>query len=241
MAEKPQTSEVSASSPPLAPNSQVPAARNIQAPATVTGFDGSSLQITLHKLNGTNFHEWSQLVMLVIKGKGKVGYLTGEIVRPNIESTKYRLREAKNAIVMAWLVNSMEPKGGRTYLFYKTASEIWSVVQEIYSNLANTTQCFQVRSTIRSTKQGNNSVTEYYNILTELWQEMDLFHEITWECSANGRKYDQMVEKERIFDFLLLELCPTSQLYFYIIDHTFHWDSLSSINCYFKALCFICH
>jgi len=31
---------------------------------------------------------------------------------------------------------------------------------------------------------------------------MDLFHEITWECSGDGRKYDQMVEKEQIFDFL---------------------------------------
>lgn len=107
--------------------------------------------------------------MLVIKVKGKVGYLTGKIVKPSQDSTAYGVWEVENAIVMAWLVNSMEPKVGRTYLFYKIASKIWNVVQEIYSNLENTVQSFQVQSTIRSTKQGNNTVTEYYNTLTELW------------------------------------------------------------------------
>jgi len=165
-------------------------------------FDGTSPQITLPKLNGANFREWSQSVMLVIKGKGKIGYLTGETTKPSSESVACGVWEAKNAMVMAWLVNSMEPKVGRTYLFYKTTSEIWNAVREIYSDLENTAQSFQVRSSIRSTKQGTNTVTEYYNTLVELWQEMDLFHEITWESSADGRKYDKIVEKERIFDFL---------------------------------------
>ena len=31
---------------------------------------------------------------------------------------------------------------------------------------------------------------------------MDLFYEITWQCSEYGRKYDKIVEKEREFDFL---------------------------------------
>ena len=59
--------------------------------------------------------------------------------------------------------------------FYKTAQEIWEVVQEIYSNMENIAQSFQIHSTIRTTRQGNNSVTEYYNALTELWQEMICF------------------------------------------------------------------
>ncbi|KAG6503627.1 hypothetical protein ZIOFF_035944 [Zingiber officinale] len=36
-----------------------------------------SLQITLHKLNGKNYLEWSQTVRLAIDGKGKLGYLNG--------------------------------------------------------------------------------------------------------------------------------------------------------------------
>ena len=91
----------------------------------------------------------------------------------------------------------MELKIRRTYLFYKTTQEIWEAVQEIYSDMENTAQSFQIRSTIR-TRQGNSSITEYYNALIELWQEMDLFHEIKWECAKDGKKYGKMIEKDRV-------------------------------------------
>ena len=45
-------------------------------------------------------------------------------------------------------------------------------------------------------------MTEYYNTLTELWQEIDLFHDMEWKCSDDGKKYEKMIEKERVFDFL---------------------------------------
>ena len=76
---------------------------------------------------------------------------------------------------MAWLINSMEPRIGRTYLFYKTAKEIWDSVQDMYSDLENSSQCFEIRFSIRTTRQGNLNVIEYFNILVELWHEMDLF------------------------------------------------------------------
>ena len=39
--------------------------------------DSPSLRITTHKLSGLNFLRWSQSVKLFIRGKGKLGYLTG--------------------------------------------------------------------------------------------------------------------------------------------------------------------
>jgi len=103
---------------------------------------------------------------------------------------------------MDWIINSMEPKIGQPYLFYKTAKEVWEAVQEIYSDLENTAQCFEIRAAIRITKQGSLSVTEYYNNLMELWQEMDLFYDPSWKCAEDSQKYSKMLEKERIFDFL---------------------------------------
>ena len=39
----------------------------------------STLQLTAHKLNGTNYLEWGQTMILVIYGKEKLGHLTGEV------------------------------------------------------------------------------------------------------------------------------------------------------------------
>ncbi|PON60453.1 LOW QUALITY PROTEIN: hypothetical protein PanWU01x14_152500 [Parasponia andersonii] len=51
-------------------------------------------------------------------------------------------------------------------------------------------------------KQGDLNVTEYFNTLSNLWQELDLFQEIEWHCKEDGLKYQKQVEKERVFDFL---------------------------------------
>lgn len=39
----------------------------------------------------------------------------------------------------------MEPKIGRTYLYYETAKDIWVAVYVIYPDLENTAQCFKIR------------------------------------------------------------------------------------------------
>ena len=57
-----------------------------------------------------------------------MGYLTSAVTKPSTVSTTYGIWEVENAIVMAWLVNSMEPKIGKTCLFYKTTSEIRKAV-----------------------------------------------------------------------------------------------------------------
>ncbi|XP_052190011.1 uncharacterized protein LOC127799834 [Diospyros lotus] len=164
-------------------------------PANTLTMDSQTLQITQHKLNGINFREWFQSVTLVIKGKGKFNCLTGIVPTPLEESVEYQLWEVENSIPMAWLINSMEPKIGRTYLFYKTAKEVWDAVQELYSDLKNTAQCFEIKVVIRTTKQSGLSVTEYYNNLVELLQEMDLFYDPKWECSSDSQKYNRMFEK----------------------------------------------
>ena len=88
---------------------------------------------------------------------------------PKADSTTYSTWEAENSIVMAWLINSMEPKIGRLYLFYQTTKDIWDAVREMYSDLENISQSFEICSAIRNTRQGTTFVTEYFNTLLELW------------------------------------------------------------------------
>lgn len=55
---------------------------------------------------------------------------------------------------------------------------------------------------MRETKQGSLTVTQYFGILTKLWQELNLFLESDWNCSHDSVKYTKMLEKERVFEFL---------------------------------------
>ena len=67
-------------------------------------------------------------MLLVIKGKGKVGYLTSATPMLDPKAATYGVWDAENSVVMAWLINSIEPKIGKTYLFSKTSKEIWKAV-----------------------------------------------------------------------------------------------------------------
>ena len=77
----------------------------------------SSMLIIVHCLNGMNFLEWSQSVKLAIDGRGKLGYLTGEVSEPNPSDPSYRVWRSENSLVTAWLLNSMKsPLPSRTCL-----------------------------------------------------------------------------------------------------------------------------
>ena len=83
MASNPLASETSSIG--LAPT------RTPQTPIVPISLVCHTLQITQHKLNEINFREWSQSVLLVVKGKGKVGYLTGGSPMPNPEAANYNV------------------------------------------------------------------------------------------------------------------------------------------------------
>ncbi|XP_010248042.1 PREDICTED: signal peptide peptidase-like 2 [Nelumbo nucifera] len=51
--------------------------------------DIASGMITTVKLDGTNFLEWSQFAKLTITGRGKLGFITGKEVKPNLEDPKF--------------------------------------------------------------------------------------------------------------------------------------------------------
>ena len=164
--------------------------------------EGSSLQITNHKLNGKNFLQWSQSVLMVLRGRGKIGYISGEIQRPNLTDPAYGQWELNNSIVMAWLINSMESHISRTYLFLRTAKAIWDAVRENYSDLENASQVFEIKNKLKDIRQGNSDITEYYNLLQILWLELDMHYEADWGDLEANVKFKNHLEKERLYDFL---------------------------------------
>lgn len=167
------------------------------------GTDNSFLQLTLEKLDGKNFREWAQSVKLVIDGKGKLGYLTGDTKKPaSTDVVRLQRWKSENSLVTAWLVNSMVPSIRRTYLFLPTAKDVWDAVRETYSDSENSSQFFEIKSKLWQLKQGDREVTEYYMEMVALWQELDLSTEEDWDCPGDCVRYRKKLENERVFEFL---------------------------------------
>ncbi|RVW93973.1 Retrovirus-related Pol polyprotein from transposon TNT 1-94 [Vitis vinifera] len=135
--------------------------------------------------------------------ESKEEYLTGAIVQPKEDDPGYRTWKLENSMVMSWLINSMTNDIGENFMYYGTAKEIWDAARETYSNIDNTSAIFEIKSILQDLRQGDSTVTEYFNILTRYWQQLDIYEELVWKCPEDGLLYKKVIEKERIYKFLL--------------------------------------
>ena len=114
----------------------------------------------------------------------------------------YHIWDAENSMVMAWLVNAMNEDIGGNYMCYQTAKELWDSVHQMYSDLTNDSQVYELELQLGETKQGGNSVTKYFSIMKGLWQDLDMFDDYVWKCPDDCKHYQKTIEHNRIFKFL---------------------------------------
>ena len=72
-------------------------------------------------------------------------------------------------MAMSWLINSMTNEIGENFLLYGTAKEIWDAVRETYSSSENTLELFEIEAALHDLRQGDLTVTQYFNTLTRHW------------------------------------------------------------------------
>ncbi|KAK2979081.1 hypothetical protein RJ640_026031 [Escallonia rubra] len=153
-----------------------------------------------YRLNGKNYIKWSQLVRIFLKGKGKLSHLLG--TGPKKGDPRFDAWDEEDSTVMSWLWNSMLPEISDTFMFLPTSKEIWEAAQQTYSKVRDAARVFEIKSKISDTKQGDRSVTEYANLLKNLWQEMDHYRCIEMKCSDDATVLKNFIEKDRTYDFL---------------------------------------
>ena len=60
---------------------------------------------------------------------------------------------------------------------YHTAKELWDKINQMYSDLWNQSQVYELTLKLGEIRQGNDIVTKYFNSLKRLWQALDLFND----------------------------------------------------------------
>ena len=83
-----------------------------------------------------------------------------------------------------------------------SAHEIWIAAAQLYSQQDNDAQAYELRKKIRGFYQKDKSLTEYFAELSSLWQELDYYQNFQACCSQDVVKFQEMIAKERVYDFL---------------------------------------
>lgn len=92
---------------------------------------------------------------LVIDGKGKISYLTGEVTKPAEKDTKFKTWRSENSMIITWLINLMEPALGKPFMFLLSTKDVWDIIRETYLDLENWSQIFELKTKLWQSKQGD--------------------------------------------------------------------------------------
>ncbi|KAG7947110.1 hypothetical protein I3843_14G077900 [Carya illinoinensis] len=52
-------------------------------------------------------------------------------------------------------------------------------------------------------RKGQRRLSQNFNTLNRYWQQLDLFKEHNWSCPDDGIRYRQIIERKRIYKFLI--------------------------------------
>ncbi|KAG6501013.1 hypothetical protein ZIOFF_040878 [Zingiber officinale] len=152
-----------------------------------------------HKLDGHNYLQWSQSMMMFVIGRDRDDHLTGAAVEPVVGDPNIRNWKTKNNLVMSWLICSMITEIGEKFLLYLSVKEIWDAARETFSISDNTIELFHVESILQDLHQ----VDPFFFTLTRLGQKLDHFESHGWKCTDDAAYIKKIIETKQVFKFLM--------------------------------------
>lgn len=78
-----------------------------------------------------------------LSAKNKLGFFYETIVKPAVTSVDFKSWEKCNDLVCSWLLNNLDDSISKSVLFFKTAREIWTDLEDIFG-YASMTQVYSL-------------------------------------------------------------------------------------------------
>ncbi|GJR55062.1 ribonuclease H-like domain-containing protein, partial [Tanacetum coccineum] len=95
--------------------------------------DTTALTVVSKKLKGTeNYQVWSCVMLLAFEGKNKIGFIDGTYKRSNTYDILGTQWDRVNAIVLGWILNSINEDIFLGHILSKSAKHVWEELKETY-------------------------------------------------------------------------------------------------------------
>jgi len=139
------------------------------SPSDVGGINLLSFQL----LGVENYTLWSRSITLALLGRNKLGLIDGSCNKEVFGEELGSQWERANAIVLAWLMNSVSKGLLSGIAFASTAMQVWNDLKERFDRVDGS-RTYSLHKDIASLQQGTMFVSEYYNKLKTLWDEFEM-------------------------------------------------------------------
>nr|KYP64167.1 hypothetical protein KK1_018757 [Cajanus cajan] len=155
--------------------------------------DNPGTPLVASVLKGPNYRTWARAMKTALRAKMKLGFIDGTIKKPTIGSRDFPNWEKTDSMVMAWLINVVEPSLHGSISHASTTRDIWLDLEERFAQI-NAPRIHQLWHMLcMMEKEHDEDVTSYYTKFKSILDELDELQPLL-ECNCEASK--QMIQRE---------------------------------------------
>jgi len=164
--------------------------------------DNPAQPLVSNPFNGENYDGWKRSVTIALSARHKIAFIDGSCECPAATTPQYSLWQRNNAMVLSWLLNSLNDNVRNSVLYFDTAKALWDDLEGRFGQ-SNKARLFQVQKDIVCLSQGDLDIVSYYTKAKQLWDEAGAVSNIPrctcakCECGVNG-KLCNYTEEQRL-------------------------------------------
>ncbi|KAI5339435.1 hypothetical protein L3X38_018707 [Prunus dulcis] len=127
------------------------------------------------------------MMLLHVSGKGKRGYLTGNVAQVKKDAPGFDSWCIEDSIVKGWLIKIMEPDFVELFLDLPTTKDIWESTAQMYYGAFDESQIYELRCKATCIAQAGRDIASYFVELKSFWLEPDHRCPINMKCPNDVR------------------------------------------------------
>lgn len=122
-------------------------------------------------LTHTNYGSWSRAITMSLCAKNKLGFIDNTVPCPADDDLK-PLWKRVSTMVLSWMLNSISSSITPSLASCSTPYELWQELESRFTQ-GNHATVFKIKREISNLEQGNLDITNYYNTIKSLWDQLD--------------------------------------------------------------------
>lgn len=153
----------------------------------LSSLDSPGTPLVAAPLKGDNYCTWARSMRTALRAKTKLGFIDGSIKKPSTRSEDFQNWERVDSMVMAWIINSVDPTLHGSISHASTARDVWLDLEERFAQ-TNAPRIHQLWRTLCLMEQGAYmTVTDFYTKFKSLLDELGDLQPLP-ECTCGASK-----------------------------------------------------
>ncbi|XP_021615818.1 uncharacterized protein LOC110617383 [Manihot esculenta] len=169
---------------------------------TLSNSDNPGIKLVSNPLTGPNYLSWTRSMIIALRAKDKLGFVTGKISKPNSDAPEYKKWITVDSMIISWILNSISRDLSDGFLYAPSAHDLWNDIAERFGE-SNGPLFFQIKKELANISQGSMTLAAYYNKLKRYWDELSILCLLPPCACGVAKELTAFEERERLIQFLM--------------------------------------